>query len=775
MAEFTGDSSSTASFSPAPPASVVPPVPEWLIPRPHLVSRLARGVRGPLTVVVGPPGAGKTALVTEWAHTAALPGPVAWVPCDGGQEPPGVFWPRVVAKLREAGVALPYAGVHTAAPISGAADGPLAARVAADLARRTEPVVIVLDDFDLEPGSAAAEGVTLLLRHAFPMVRLLVVARRDPPLHLHRRRLAGELTELRTADLAFTDKETVALLAQHEVTLTGSAVRHLTRRTEGWAAGLRLAAMSLGGHRDPATFVRRFAGDEEAVVSYLAEEVLDVQPAPMRHLLLVTSLLDRVNAELAAAVTEEDADGRFAALVRQNSFLQPLGEGWYRYHRMFRDVLLLRLRYEAPERIARLHRRAADWLGAHGPLTEALEHAVAAGDPSYAARLAVERLAVGRIIGLAGDPLPDSLLQRLSQCMATASDSAQDGDVALATAALSLARRDGAACDDALRKADALVRTAVPADGAQPVPLTARLTYDAIRMAADPFGDPTSALAAAAEVDGLCARLPRETSERHPELRAFAHYVRGGAELRCGRLKRAEEALLATLGTIGPQDAGPSLLRRDCLVDLALLATLRGRTRSAAEFAARARHLDMPAPDPADRSCAALHVVRVWSHLVRGETAAARRQLDDMAPALCVPIPDPPVVALHRLAGETVVLCERGAPPSAEAVRDLCAAVAGPWPTEGLERAVHLACAAAPCGFSGAPAGGRGATKCEVLSGRERDVLKHLARTMTTEEIAAEMYLSVNTVKTHLKSVYRKLEVTRRSAAVRRARELELL
>ncbi|MEU7484664.1 LuxR C-terminal-related transcriptional regulator [Streptomyces sp. NPDC042319] len=778
------------------------------------MSRLARGVLGPLTVVVGPPGAGKTALVTEWAHTSALPGPVVWVTCDGGKEVPGVFWPRVVAKLREVGVDPVYAGGDATASPSGATGGrPWPARVAEGLARRTEPVVIVLDDFEPAPGSAAAEDVTLLLRHAFPMVRLIVVARRDPPLHLHRRRLAGELTELRTDDLAFTEKETVTLLAQHDVTLTGSAVRRLARRTEGWAAGLRLAAMSMAGHRDPAAFVRRFAGDEEAVVSYLAEEVLDVQAAPMRHLMLVTSILDRVNAELAAAVAGADADGRFAVLVRQNSFLHPLGEGWYRYHRMFRDVLLLRLRYEAPERVARLHRRAADWLGGHDLLPEALGHALAAGDPAYVAQVAVERLAVGRILGLTGEALPEDLLRRLSQSAATATETATarglvpdtdaDGargcEVLLLAAAVALAQRDVEGCYEALRNADAVI-AGLPYGVRKAVPVTTRLTGSVIRMAARAATaavvgecpvESSWALAAAAEVDELCAGLPGEVIEHRPELRAFTHFVRGGAELRCGRLKRAEQSLLAALKAIGPHENSP--LRRDCLIDLALLATVRGRTRSAAELAASAQRPEVRGWAPADRSRAALHVVRAWSHLARGEPAAARHELDRVDAALCVPPYDPPVAALCRLAGETADMCEYGAAPTAEAVRDLCAAVPGPWPTEGLERAVRLACTAAhglprPAGTprrtpvavepGRAPsesAGSRGAAKCQVLSGRERDVLEYLARTMTTEEIAAEMYLSVNTVKTHLKSVYRKLDVTRRSAAVRRAREWELL
>ncbi|MGW8379741.1 LuxR C-terminal-related transcriptional regulator [Streptomyces sp. ODS28] len=809
--------------------AAAPPLPEWLIPRPRLVARLSRGVLGPLTVVVGPAGAGKTALVTEWAHTAVPPGPVAWVACDGGAEPPGVLWPRVAAQLGAAGVDLPFSGagsgVSEAGPGGGPGGGPLSAALVADgLALRAEPVVLVLEDFEPEPGSATAEEVSLLLRHASPAVRLLVISRRDPPLHLHRRRLAGELAELRTVDLAFTEKETTALLAQHGVTLAAPAVRRLAQRTEGWAAGLRLAAMSLAGHRDPAEFVRRFAGDEEAVVSYLSEEVLDAQPPELRHQLLVISVLERVNAELAAAVAGQESQGLFAALVRQNSFLHPLGHGWYRCHRMFRDVLLLRLRHEAPGQIARLHRRAAAWLAAHGLLPEALSHALAAGDPRYAARLAVSGPAVGTLLGLTGERLPQELARELTRALAQGptTDSAAEGlaqdttaaphpvrpepEPALVAAALALGEGDAERCDRALREADAAFAAleALAEDGAEGEGVrgdepsregpgvAARLTRAVIRTEAERSRRPEEALAAAAEAEELGALLRPGPREAHPELGALVLCVRGDAELRRGRPKGAERAYLAALKALGPAGGGP--LRRDCLVGLALLEALRGRMRSAADLAARAQSPAMPPPSPADRSRAALHAVCAWSALARGDAVRARPEIDRGEAALRA-LPDPPVAALLVTAGETVALCERGAPPTVEAVRGLCAAATGVWPAapaQALERAVHLACAAVAtaerqprtgAGAASTPAPGRsveghegrGAGRAGTLSGRERDVLAYLARTMTTEEIAAELYLSVNTVKTHLKSVYRKLEVTRRSAAVRRARELELL
>ncbi|WP_247706871.1 LuxR C-terminal-related transcriptional regulator [Streptomyces liliiviolaceus] len=872
----------------------VPPLPTWLVPRPRLTDRLSQGVLGPLTVVVGPVGAGKSALAVEWAHTRRAPGPVAWVTCDGAEEQPDVFWPRVLAALREAEIDLPSLaappltppgfivpapqpplkerdnGEHTPeqgppqAPLKGREElrdqppptrssehtpeqgapqappkgreelrdqppparsrqptangtprstglyaaapdavglhgfpaaavppGPsagqpmLVAALAADLAAREEPVVLVLDDFQPESGSPVAEGMVRLLRHATPALRLVVVSRRDPPLHLHRYRLAGDLTELRTGDLAFDDRETAALLAQHGVEVPRPVVKTLRERADGWAAGLRLAAMSMQGHPHPERFVARFAGEDEAIVSYLVEEVLDGQPPAMRRLLLTTSVLDHLNAELATQVAGQEAGRHFAALVAQSSFLQHIGHGWYRCHRMFADVLRVRLRHEAPDLVPDLHGRAAEWLGEHGLLAEAVRHALAADDRRYADRLVVHQLAIGQVLALTSTRLPGELLTRTPPAGPTgAARKAPGPESALVTSAAALARGDGPACTESLALADRLIGE-LPGGGTDRI-ARCRLAHSVIRMTRDRPRHLTAARAAAADAERLFARLPRGLLEDRPELVALTLSVRGRAELREGDLKAAEASLTTALKAASAAENG--VLRRDCLSELALLEVLRGRFRAADQFAGHARHPAPQASSEPDPSLAALYVVRSWIGLTRLDVQRARGELS-RARATLRQVPDPFVTGVGSLVAKLMTAVETGTarPETLDAIPDL---TADGWLAEGLRQSVRHACAASldEARARRLPArsvsGARGTpdplprderAPVESLSARERDVLRHLAQMMTTEEIADELYVSVNTVKTHLKSVYRKLAVTRRSAAVRRARELELL
>ena len=272
-------------------------------------------------------------------------------------------------------------------------------RLASVLAAQNPPVRLVVDDFHLLTEPRVLNGLDFLLRNAGAGLRLAVSSRADPLLPLHRYRLAGELAEIRAGDLAFTVPEAGQLLAQHGCTLSAGSLDCLTRQTEGWAAGLRLAAMSMAGHPDPDRFARELVTEESALTGYLVEEVLDTQPPGVRELLLSTSILEQVNAEVASELAGNGQAGRIlAALAHANAFVQPIGGGWYRYHTLFAEMLRLKLRLECPDRIASLHRQAARWYERNGQLTDAVRHAAPAGDWQLAASMVIDGLAISEII-----------------------------------------------------------------------------------------------------------------------------------------------------------------------------------------------------------------------------------------------------------------------------------------------------------------------------------------------------------------------------------------
>src|SRR6266511_3256711 len=257
-------------------------------------------------------------------------------------------------------------------------------------------VVLVLDDYHLIDSQPVHASLTFLLEHRPPELQLVLTCRADPPLPLARLRGRGQLAELRAADLRFTSEEAAALLRQTvgpDLVLPDASVAALAARTEGWAAGLQLAALSLGGQSDVAGFVATFSGSHRYVLDYLTEEVLEGQPEQVRTFLLETSVLERLSGQLCDAVTgRSDGQRMLEQAERANMFLVPLDEvrGWWRYHQLFADLLRARLQQQQPDRVAQLHCNAAAWSEDHGLADDAVRHALAAGDGAWAARL-VER------------------------------------------------------------------------------------------------------------------------------------------------------------------------------------------------------------------------------------------------------------------------------------------------------------------------------------------------------------------------------------------------
>jgi len=367
------------------------------VPRPRLTERLASGLGkdgGRVTLVSAPAGFGKTTLVAGWLSAAdrdANPGAraVAWVSLDASDAAASSFWTYVVAALDRA---VPGVGSSTL-PLLLAGREPteeLLAGLLNELSVLPDDVTLVLDDYHLADGPAVATGMTFLVDHLPPQVRLVISTRADPALPLARLRARGELTELRAADLRFDAAETTSYLNEAAgLTLSAGDIDALEERTEGWVAALQLAALSLRGRDDPSAFIAGFAGDDRFVVDYLVEEVLDRQPAQVRRFLLQTSILDRLTGPLCDAVTgEPGGSSSLEQLDRANLFLVPLDDQrrWYRYHHLFGDLLRSRL-LEEHDDASELHRRASGWFDQNGDPVAAVRHALAAGDVARAAEL----------------------------------------------------------------------------------------------------------------------------------------------------------------------------------------------------------------------------------------------------------------------------------------------------------------------------------------------------------------------------------------------------
>jgi LuxR family maltose regulon positive regulatory protein len=353
-----------------------------VVSRPRLSGRLGAAR---VTMVSAPAGSGKTLLLRSWIGAAGRAECAAWVPAGRGERDPQRFWLSVLAALRQTAPGSVLVRTVTAAPdLDGWA---LVERLLADLAPLTDRIWLVVDDVH-ELGAQTLRQLELLIMRAPPGLRFVLAARHDMRLGLHRLRLEGELAEIHGPDLRFTVAEARDLFDAAGVDLPDPAA--LVERTEGWAAGLRLAALSLAGCEDPGRLAAEFSGTERTVAEYLLAEVLDQQTEQVQRLLLRTSVLERINGELADLLTGDGGGERVLQdLEAANVFVVALDRrrSWFRYHHLFADLLLLELRRTAPDEVAGLHQAAAGWFAGHGYPVEAVRHAQAARDWPLAARV----------------------------------------------------------------------------------------------------------------------------------------------------------------------------------------------------------------------------------------------------------------------------------------------------------------------------------------------------------------------------------------------------
>ena len=374
----------------------IPPLRPNVVLRPRLVERLHAGLHRKLTLITAPAGFGKTTLVSEWVTGCARP--TAWLSLDAGENDPTRFLLYLVAALQ---TVAPTIGEGILRVLQSPQPPPIDAILTAllnDIAALPDPFILVLDDYHAIDAQPVDQALTFLVEQGPPQLHLVIATREDPPLPLARFRARGQLTELRATDLRFTAAEAAAFL-NHVMGLRLSTddIAALEARTEGWIAGLQLAALSMHGRSDTASFIQAFTGSHRFVLDYLVEEVLERQPERVRSFLLHTALLDRLSGPLCDAVTErEDGSGMLEILERSNLFVVPLDDTrqWYRYHHLFADVLRQRLHQSAARpddttpSVAELHQRASVWYEEHDLTHDAFQHAVAAGQFERAAALA---------------------------------------------------------------------------------------------------------------------------------------------------------------------------------------------------------------------------------------------------------------------------------------------------------------------------------------------------------------------------------------------------
>jgi LuxR family maltose regulon positive regulatory protein len=864
-----------------------------LVERTALFDVLSAGFAGGVTLVSAPAGSGKTTLLRSWVEAAGMRDRTAWVAVERDERDTQRFWLSVVGALREAaGEEGPIESLGPAPEFDGEA---VVERLVSEAHSLGEPVVLVIDDLHQLLAPKALEQLEKLLARRPPQLRVILSTRHDPSLGLHRYRLAGELTEVRAGDLRFKLDETGQLLAAAGINLSDRAIISLLARTEGWVAGLRLAALSLAGQPDPERFVAEFSGSERTVADYLFAEVLQRQPEPVRRLLLRTSILERVNGSLADRLLETTGSERILLeLENASAFVFSIDpqRSWFRYHQLFADLLRLELRRTEPDSVPRLHHAAAGWYAEHRFPIDAIRHAQAAKDWRFAGdligqygfsialdggfgtmralleafpaeALANPELAAFMAYGEVIRPALDTAASYIAVAERHASEVPEERrrifEAMLATARLTLARWRGdygAALSEVRPMLEPVeVETVSDVAAANDVRAVALMNLGIVELWAGAGDDAERHLTEALD---LARRNGRPYVEQgclaHLAAAAGRHSLTAQRELAGQALEILEKfgwmsepitpVVLATIGAVDVwqgrfDDAQPWLdraeqaLRPDAEPAKALLVRYsRGvqrlgqghLARAVAEFAEAQRlHSLMVSPDPlgiqarglqaqtlvrlgdvpaaravlatvsdAEREHAETRAALAAIHLAERDARAA---IEDLAPVLAGTAPivrDFSVInalLLDALARE-MLGDSRAAEDDVERALDLAEpdALILPFlivPARDLlerhprHRTAHAALLANILDvLAGSPVRPRSPELVELteeLTESEIRVLRYLPSNLSAPEIAAEIFLSTSTVKTHMRHIYEKLGAHKRTEAVELARGLGLL
>jgi LuxR family maltose regulon positive regulatory protein len=687
-----------------------------------------------LVLVAAPPGSGKTTLMADWAM-ASRSQAFTWLSLDSGDDDPVQYWTGVIEALRGARPEVGAAALAALqAPGTSVRDAVLPPLIDDVAAAGGAPLVLVVDDYHLADDPQVHEAMVYLLEHLPESVRIALTTRSDPPFPLGRMRARGQILEVRAADLRFTDTEAAGLLnGALGLSLADEQIARLQLRTEGWAAGLQLAGLSLRGRALPEAFIDAFAGDDRQLVDYLGEEVLEAQPPPLRAFLRRTAILERMCAPLCEALTgDADAAATLTEIERQNLFVVALDSTrrWYRYHHLFGDLLRHDLQATEPELIPQLHAGAAAWFAQENMAADAIHHAVAAGDTALAAELVAtnwsDAFNRGRHITVARwlAQLPPDLV-------------ASDSRLWLARVWTSMDR-------GRVEEVEPLLADDAAPD-AEWLPVLRALHRFKV-------GD----VGAARQEAG---RALRSEADAPAFRRTVALLVSGIAAHWTDDLAAAEAPLREARASAERDANGPAMLYSSGY--LALLALDQGNLPGAQEELDRCAAMAASEPGLDEHFVATAHHLAAGRlALLQGDEAGARERLER---AVSLARRGASVIELAAaLLAQADAARAAGEGQLAGAVRSEARALVDAAPDPG-----RVAAGVAP----GTP---RRAPR-DALSERELAVLRLLPTELSQREIGDTLYVSLNTVKSHTRRIFTKLGVTGREDAVRRARELGLI
>ena len=734
----------------------IPGVRPELIARAALIDELASSPHRKLTLVEAPAGYGKTTLIAEWCSSSREQRDFAWLSLDEGDSDPARFWVGVIDALRtlEPGIGAPALEALGSRGID-ARDVALPLLLN-ELAGLQRDIVLVLDDYQTVRGRDVHRLVDVLLDHLPSELHVAIATRVDPPLSLARLRARGQMTEVRAADLRFTVAEAAELLRRTVgLDLSDDQVHRLHERTEGWPAGLYLAGLSLRGRPDRGEFIESFAGDDRHIVDYLASEVLSDQPQEVRSFLLQSAPLERLCGPLCDAVIDIDQSARLLERIEsQNLFLVPLDttRTWYRYHRLFGELLRHELELSDPRAAGELHRRACAWYRQEGLIPDAIRHATVAGELDEAREL---------INSHWNDYFNRGRLATVERWLEAMPAPAARGDPRLCVAGAWLAL-DRGRLEDAREWIESATEATVARDeDSDDDSVAAEI---GVLRAVHGFKVAELESARAAALDVL--ELADEGSFPH----TVARLIFGVTLYWQGELSESAEVLrgAAEAAAAGDNDLGQSY----ALGYLGLVEVDRGAIADAGRLGTEAIGLS---DSPGFRE----HFVLMVGHLARGRAAKHAGRLDEAETEIrrAVELAGRGAgrleIAAAMLAWARIQHLRGDTAEAREATREAQGLLNQCPETGTLGRALK----AAESGLKVAArsVAHRPSGPAEDLTDRELAVLRLLTSPLSRREIADALYVSPNTVKTHTKGIYRKLEAASRDEAVARARELGIL